>query len=76
MKTYRSGHGPVAVMSRPEQDTLEVAHSILEEARQIESDQGQLHVRNYPEVAAAEAALIVVIDYQLGLDRKVTERAE
>jgi hypothetical protein len=78
MKTYRSGHGPIAVMNQEERGVLEKARDLLEEARKIESDNGELHMRNYPEVAAAEAAVEVVILYQIHLiaDNKIQREAK
>lgn len=78
MKTYNSSHGPIAVINEEERLVLEKARDILEEARKRESDNGTLHVRNYPEAACAEAGVIGFIQYQLGVmyDSKVQREAK
>ena len=76
MKTYNSGHGPIAVLSAEELASLEQARDVLQRARKIESDDGKLHFRNYPEIMSAEVALEVAINYQIQLDRKVRENAK
>ena len=76
MKTYHSGHGPIAVLKTEEMAVLDQARDILEQARKIESDDGSLHFRNYPEVMAAEASLEIVILYQIGLSPKVRDGAK
>jgi hypothetical protein len=67
VRIYRSGHGPIALMSREERDTLEAARDVLALARQIESDEGQLSLRCYPEIAAAESALEIELNRQTDL---------
>lgn len=67
MKKKNTGHGPIAILNLKETNLLARASEILSRARKIESEDGNLHPRNYPELAAAEGALLNYLKYADGL---------
>ncbi len=57
MITINTGHGPLVRFNDTESKELEAALNILEEARQIESRNGKLHISNFIDLELAVIAL-------------------